>query len=1168
MTKFCRLNMSFSHFAISLSLASLATVALLSQSGCHRGFYRRQADVEAQRLILEKSYDPRWAEASDGTIQIDPQSRMFDPFSQDHPPIPPDDPESHRLMECVDGKPGYPHWHANGDTPFVENPEWRSYLPLNENGEVVLDLATAYQLALIHSPDLQRQKETLYLSALDVSLERFGFDAQMFTGFNSFLSTTGRIRNGGSSSTTLTTADGANSGGTDLRKLGISGATFAAGLANSIMWNFAGPNSNSVTSLIDFSVIQPLLRNAGRERILESLTQAERTLLANVRQLDRFRRGFYLQIITGRNPGAGPNLSGNFLGAPSGASASVGGYLGLLQQQQQIRIQEFNVGQLEDVLVQLREFFRRERIDSLQLRQFENDVYNAQQSLLRAKTQYQDSLDLFKRTLGLPPDLEVVIRDDFLNRFEFISDEITQRQNNINELRTQTGEQLSVLDSMLPPEREMANDFPWPDSLDENIALLQPFIERAIEYLDRLQNQDRAQIESDFDRLEEIRPRRVAYLDKLRNAIEQGGLEVRVEPSILKGDSIQSADTLRQMLDNIMDATEQTRSSLATLKNQIESFPQDRQGMTGQQLYDLTTDKIIKETSTLLSNIYNLALEMSLLQAEARANSIELPEVDMEFEEAIRIARCFRRDWMNARASLVDAWRQIEFSADQLEAQLDLVFDGNMGNVGDNPVKFRADNGTLRAGLRFDTPIVRQAERNRYRQALIQYQQARRQYYQFEDEVTRNLRQTIRAINQNKILFELSRQNIKVALDGLELARLNLDDPSATSLGPTTVINLTRNINSLQVTQNGFLNVWVQFEVLRQNLDYDLGTMQIGPDGAWLDPEVIDSSIAARAAAMMGIELDESCFCDPIYPEIMVPQSFEPTDESVAPDTDALMAPPELSSGGSTTVDQGAARVAARHLPVASKETTATPRIPLNQRFVVPRSQAGPTTQPAANSPAPTEPNRVPDSKRSLFERLKLGGSGRTTQTPKKTVSATDSGNRNQANVAESSELLAKIRSSLATNNPAAAAVTAAPERDNRSASVSRASQPQSTQSHYADALRRAGPSNGATSSVANSRSVADSRYANRELSPIRMPRSAEPANPATSMEEAAVSASTAGLASGTSMPRSDVAQVGFMTIRPLPSLPSNSGGLATSRDGGSQEPQLLNDYWKRLKNR
>jgi len=77
--------------------------------------------MEASRLIREKATDPRWNTAN-GSIDIDPQSRMFDPFSKDHPPLPPDDPTSHQLMHHVDRKEGYPHWHSNGDTNQVENP--------------------------------------------------------------------------------------------------------------------------------------------------------------------------------------------------------------------------------------------------------------------------------------------------------------------------------------------------------------------------------------------------------------------------------------------------------------------------------------------------------------------------------------------------------------------------------------------------------------------------------------------------------------------------------------------------------------------------------------------------------------------------------------------------------------------------------------------------------------------------------------------------------------------------------------------------------------------------------------------------------------------------------------------------------------------------------------
>ena len=228
-------------------LVVIVVLQMCTIIGCHRGYYRRQADAEARRLVAEKASDPRW-DSADGSLEIVPESRMFNPFSSDHAPLPPDDPESHKLMHYVDGKEGYPHWHSNGDTDYVENPNWKSYLPVDENGQVVLTLDRAFQLASIHSPLLQAQRETLYLSALDVSLQRFGFDTQLFAGFNSFLTADGRLRNPAvGSQTLLSNTLGVNGGGINLNRMGITGATFAAGLANSLIFNLAGNNTQSAT---------------------------------------------------------------------------------------------------------------------------------------------------------------------------------------------------------------------------------------------------------------------------------------------------------------------------------------------------------------------------------------------------------------------------------------------------------------------------------------------------------------------------------------------------------------------------------------------------------------------------------------------------------------------------------------------------------------------------------------------------------------------------------------------------------------------------------------------------------------------------------------------------------------------------------------------------------
>ena len=835
--------------------------------------------------MAEKASDPRW-DSADGSLEIVPESRMFNPFSSDHAPLPPDDPESHKLMHYVDGKEGYPHWHSNGDTDYVENPNWKSYLPVDENGQVVLTLDRAFQLASIHSPLLQAQRETLYLSALDVSLQRFGFDTQLFAGFNSFLTADGRLRNPAvGSQTLLSNTLGVNGGGINLNRMGITGATFAAGLANSLIFNLAGNNTQSATSLLDFSIIQPLLRDAGRDRILESLTQAERTLLANVRQFERFRRGFYLQIATGRATGAGPNLSGDFLGLPAAASTQAGGYLGLLQQQQNIRNLEFNLRLLEAVLEQFRTFFEEDRINKLQIRQFEAIVFQQQQALLNTKVAYDNLLDNFKQTLGLPPYLDVVISDPMLDRFKIISDQISQRITNIADLRTRAG---NVIDKQVDLNNEFKAaaqaDRPSPDDDDddgenqsdvnidpilENLQRLKPIIDSALSTVKNVRDKDFVQVSRDVDRLSSVRQDRVAYLRQLSQDIANGKVDSEVEAQIFAAESISDSASIMKDLADKKELLDEIEADLQLIGDQIDDLESATEDLEDEEIVELIYKKFQTTTPDILTELDGLVLELSLLQAKARSNSIEIQDVTIRSAEAFEVARCLRRDWMNARASLVDQWRNIEFVADQLESQLDLVFQGEVGSTGDRPFRFSSDTGQLQIGLQVDAPVVRVAERNDYRQSLIEYQQSRRQFYQFEDEVSRNLRLIIRNIDRNKVLFELNRQSIQVNIDAVELSRARLVQPprpgDTSSFSDTTSRDLSDAITGLNNVQNQYVEAWVEYEVLRRTLDFDMGTMTLDSLGQWSDPGMIDSSIGRRVANQLGIELD--CrFCDGINP--------------------------------------------------------------------------------------------------------------------------------------------------------------------------------------------------------------------------------------------------------------------------------------------------------------
>ena len=74
----------------------LPLLALSSQLGCTREFYRNWANQDVSEAVFEKSRDPRWRL---DTFSIEPpaMSRFADPYDQDFPPAPPDDPTSEAL---------------------------------------------------------------------------------------------------------------------------------------------------------------------------------------------------------------------------------------------------------------------------------------------------------------------------------------------------------------------------------------------------------------------------------------------------------------------------------------------------------------------------------------------------------------------------------------------------------------------------------------------------------------------------------------------------------------------------------------------------------------------------------------------------------------------------------------------------------------------------------------------------------------------------------------------------------------------------------------------------------------------------------------------------------------------------------------------------------------
>lgn len=875
-------------------MVTLLCLGITLFAGCSREWYRDQADEEVACLIQEKA-TPQWGVPFQ-SVEMDPRSRFHDPYDKVNPPMPPDDPSSHELMHCVDGMEGWDRWHRNGDVNELENPDWQQllgqYVPVDEQGQVILSLDGAVQLARIHSPNWQSQVETLYLSALDVSTERFRLDTQFFgvggagsggrTFFNrSDVELSGSRSPGGSSFDVGTATD------IQLRRRMATAGELVVGFANSFVWTFSGGDTNFASSALNFSLVQPLLRAGGRQIALETLTIAERTLLANMRAFEHFRQGFYTQIAIGENGTSRPSRRGGFSGGSGlsgfsgqgaggfggvgdatgfggggggfggngggagvtgsgfagGGAGQVGGFIGLLQANQQIRNTESSLAAQQQTLQLLEAHLDAGLIDIAQVDQFRQSIETERANLLQARNGLQNQLDGFKTgTLGLPPDLPILLDESLIAPFQFLNREIASIQTDLGTLVDQFGE----LES-LPSIDELRKTLLQQESLRARIE------ERLID------------TQNNISRLEETTATRAPTMTP-------------TELRLLKRD---------------IERLENNRNRLATDFDQIATSLQQLQDELSEENRETTVTAIV----SLNVDMTNLLSELTLIEARARLEAISIEPIELSPAEALEIARANRLDWMNNRAALVDTWRLIEFNGNRLESNLDIVLNGEMGTVGDNAVKFQARNSTVSAGLRFDTPFNRRVERNDFRQQLIFYQQARRQMIQYEDGVNRGLRALLRELEQLAVNLEIQRRAVAISIRRVDQTRENFNRPTppaepgqqVAQFGPTAALNLLTALSDLRSSQNNFMSVWLNYQAGRMRLLRDLGIIRIDDNGIWIEESVQD----ALNNAMSGVPVE----LPPDVPE----QWYQTLDSLPEPEDSESSAP----SGDPESADNG-----------------------------------------------------------------------------------------------------------------------------------------------------------------------------------------------------------------------------------------------------------------------
>jgi len=808
---------------ISLILLQLSCLLI----GCNRSHYREAANEEVSYLVAEKSNNPRWM-LPGFTIETDPRSRIHDPYDPDAPPMPPDDPYSHVYMHQVDGMKGYKKWHRNGSITELENPGWRELLyqdtNLTPDGKIVLTLEEVLRLAMLNSSDYQSQLETIFLSALDVSTERFRFDVQFFGGNLTQYEHLGSERAGGESNTLRTDTD------FELNRQFATAGELLVNFANSWVWEFTGPNTGFTTSVLNFSFVQPLLRAGGRAVALEQLTIAERGLLANLRAWQRFRKGFYTEVAIGQSGVDGPSRRGGFFGGTGltgfsgtgssgfggvgnitgfggggfniaggtgggagfagGGAGTIDGFLGLLQRQQQIRNTEDSLNAQLRTLALLEANLDAGLIDIAQVDQFRQNIETERANLLQSRNAFQNTLETFLRgTMGLPPDIAVYLDDSVITPFQFIDAKLRSVERDVDNFVNLFGE--------LPLE-------PTIEQLNDSLMRMQQLKQKSTRQFER--------VPEDISKFQQALPIRFEQMDTTQQA-----------------ELTQEMEKLQSAMVRLRDRYDSLMPQLDTIKAQLN--PQTRK-QTADRIVEWTTD---------LSNILG---ELALVQARARLEQITIEPIELPSSLALEIARANRLDWMNNRAALVDTWRLIEFNANALKSDLTVRFSGGIDTLGgDNPVKFRSETGALRASVEIDPPFTRLVERNTFRQQLIEYQQSRRRLIAFEDGVHQSMRVLLRDLDQLRENLEIQRKAVGIAIRRVDQTQEVLNRPIAPAqpgqaqqtLGPTAAQNLLFALSDLRNTQNNLMSVWLNYRARKMQLYRELGIMQIDENGRWME---------------------------------------------------------------------------------------------------------------------------------------------------------------------------------------------------------------------------------------------------------------------------------------------------------------------------------------------
>jgi hypothetical protein len=208
-----------------------------------------------------------------------------------------------------------------------------------------------------------------------------------------------------------------------------------------------------------------------------------------------------------------------------------------------------------------------------------------------------------------------------------------------------------------------------------------------------------------------------------------------------------------------------------------------------------------------------------------------LTPVEIALDDAMLTALNLRLDLMNQRGDVADNWRQIKYAGDDLRSILNVTASQRISTRRDvNRVfDFTLDESETRVSASFDAPFNRFAQRNVYRQSLINYQASLRDLMQLEDNIKLGVRNDLRGLALDKEQYEIEVASAALAYERVISVRLEL----RLGIGRAATRDFLEAQNAYATSLSNVAVRHIGYILDRTQLFLDMELLAVDEDGFW-----------------------------------------------------------------------------------------------------------------------------------------------------------------------------------------------------------------------------------------------------------------------------------------------------------------------------------------------